>query len=147
MTKSNRVKPIVKIAQNREHAAARVFADSQRVLQEREQRLAEVCRYRVEYLENYQARGRSGMSAQQMRTYRNFLHKLDMAVEQQEQLVHVAQCELEQQKARWMEKHVRTQALDNMRTRYITQEQRDVQRVEQKESDERGLRRSKPDES
>ena len=146
MTKSDRVKPIIKVAQNRESAAARAFADSQRVFQEREQRLAEVRRYREEYLENYQLQGRRGMSAQQMRTYRNFLLKLDAAVEQQEQLVRVAQSELEQQKARWMEKHVRTQALDNMRSRYVTQEQRDAQRVEQKESDERGLR-PKPDES
>jgi len=147
MTKSDRVKPIVKVAQNREREAARVFADSQHVLQEREQRLAEVRGYRAEYLANYQTKSRSGMSAQQMRTYRNFLLKLDAAVEQQEQLVQVAKYELEQQKARWLEKHVRTQALDNMRTRYVTQEQRDAQRVEQKESDERGLRRSKPDES
>jgi len=147
MTKSDRVKPIVKIAQNREREAAQVFAGSQRVLQEREQRLVEVRRYREEYLENYQSKCRSGMSAQQVRTYRNFLQKLDAAVVQQEQLVNVAQSELEQQKARWMEKHVRTQALDNMRTRYVTQEQRDAQRVEQKESDERGLRRNKPDES
>ncbi len=145
MTKSDRVKPIVKVAQNREREAARAFAGSQRVLQEREQRLAEVCRYRAEYLENYQARGRSGMSAQQLRSYRNFLQKLDLAVEQQEQLVQVAQYELEQQKAHWMEKHVRTRALDNMRARYVTQEQRDAQRVEQKESDERGLRRNKPE--
>lgn len=147
MTKSERVKPIVKVAQNREREAARVFADSQQLLQEREQRLAEVRRYREEYLENYQARGRTGMSAQQMRTYRNFLHKLDAAVEQQEQLVRDAQSALTQQKARWMEKHVRTRALDSMRTRYVTQEQRDLQRIEQKESDERGLRRITPDES
>ncbi len=147
MTKSERVKPIVKVAQNREREAARVFADSQRIFQEREQRLMEVRRYREEYLENYQARGRSGMSAQQMRTYRNFLHKLDTAIQQQEHLVQDAQSALAQQKARWMEKHVRTQALDNMRTRYVTQEQREVQRLEQKESDERGLRRHSPDES
>ncbi len=146
MTKSDRVKPVVKVAQNREREAARVFADSQRVLHEREQRLDELRRYRDEYRENYQARSRSGMSAQQMRTYRNFLLKLDAAVEQQEQAVHVAQCELTRQKARWMEKHVRTKALANMRTRYVTQEQRAAQRVEQKESDERGLRRNKPDE-
>ena len=147
MTKSDRVKPIVKVAQNRERAAAQAFAGCQRVLQEREQRLAEVRRYREEYLENYQSKGRSGMSAQEMRTYRNFLLRLDVAVEQQEQLVQVAQCELDQQKARWMEKHIRTRALDNMRTRYVTQEQHDAQRVEQKESDERGLRRPEPDES
>lgn len=147
MTKSERVKPIVKVAQDRERAAAQAFSGSQRVLQEREQRLAEVRRYRDEYLENYQSKGRSGMSAQQMRTYRNFLLKLEAAVAQQEQLVHAARRELDQQKARWMEKHVRTRALDNMRTRYVTQEQQEAQRVEQKESDERGLRRPKPDEA
>ena len=147
MTKSDRARPIVKLAQNREDAAARIFADSQRVLQERELRLAEVCRYRCEYLENYQTRSRTGMSAQQLRTYRNFLHKLDMAVEQQEQLVQIAQYELEQQQAHWKEKHVRTQALDNMRARYVGQERREAQRGEQKESDERGLRRSHSDES
>lgn len=146
MTKSDRVKPIVKIALNREREAARIFAESQRILQESEQRLIEVRRYREEYLENYQTRGRSGMSAQQMRTYRNFLQKLDTAVEQQEQSVQLARSEFAQQKVRWMEKHLRTQALDNMRTRFITQEQRDEQRAEQKESDERGLRRSLPDE-
>lgn len=146
MTKSDRVKTIIKVAQNREHTAARIFADSQKILQEREQRLAEVRRYRVEYLENYQARGRDGMTAQQMRTYRNFLQKLDAAVEQQKQLVLAARDELEQQKSHWMEKHLRTRALDNMRVRYVTKEQHDEERMDQKESDERGLRRKKPGE-
>lgn len=146
MTKSDRVRPIVKVAQDREREAARVFAERQRTLLEREERLAEVRQYRVEYLENYQARSRSGMSAQQMRTYRNFLQQLDAAVEQQEQLVDAAKNELDQEKARWLEKHLRSKVLDNMRTRYVTQEQREAQRVEQKESDERGQRRSKPDE-
>ncbi|MBI3776024.1 MAG: flagellar export protein FliJ [Gammaproteobacteria bacterium] len=146
MTKSDRVRPIVKVAQNREREAARVFADRQRMLQEREERLAEVRRYRVEYLENYQTRSRSGMSAQQMRTYRNFLQKLDAAIAQQEQLVDEARSELDHEKARWLEKHQRSKALDNMRARYVTQEQREAQRVEQKESDERGQRRIEPDE-
>ena len=143
MTKSQRVKPVIKVSQNREREAARVLADSQRVLQERRQRLTELQRYREEYRDTYRAQGRVGMNAQQLRTYRNFLAKLDLAVEQQEELVTAAQRELEHKKSKWLEKHFRTKALDNMRSRYLTQEQRQEQRAEQKDSDERSQRQNK----
>lgn len=140
MSKSQRVKPIIKVAQSREHAAARVFADSQRVLEERQQRLIELHGYREEYRDNYKKQSQLGMKAQQLRTFRNFLAKLNTAVEQQEQLVNLAQNELEQKKRQWLEKHFRTQALDTMHGRYVSQENRQAQRVEQKESDERAQR-------
>lgn len=140
MTKSQRVKPIIKVAQTRETAAARVFADSQRVLEERQQRLTELHTYREEYRDNYKKQSQQGMKAQQLRTFRNFLIKLNTAVEQQELLINVAQNELEQKKRQWLEKHFRTQALDSMRGRYVSQENRQAQRTEQKESDERAQR-------
>ena len=142
MTKSQRVKPVIKVAKNRESEAARVLADGQRVVQERRQRLAELRSYREEYRNRYKKQGSVGMNAQQLRTFRNFLAKLDLAVEQQEQLVNAAQRDLEQKKSKWMEKHFRTKALDNVRGRYLSQEQRAEQRAEQKESDERSQRAS-----
>lgn len=141
MTKSQRVKPIIKVAQNRENEAARVLADGQRVVQERRQRLAELRSYREDYRNKYQKQGSAGITAQQLRTFRNFLLKLDQAVEQQEQLVTSAQRDLEQKKSKWMEKHFRTQALDNMRGRYLSQEQLSENRAEQKDSDERSQRK------
>lgn len=141
MTKSQRVKPVIKVAKNRENEAARVLADGQRIVQERRQRLAELRSYREEYRNKYRKQGSDGMNAQQLRTFRNFLAKLDQAVEQQEQQVQAAQRDLEQKKSQWLEKHFRTQALDNVRNRYLTQEQRQEQRAEQKDTDERSQKK------
>lgn len=137
MTRSGRVKPIIKVAENREREAARVFSDAQRAVQAQKDRLAEVRRYREEYRAGFTAQGQAGFTAQQMRTMRGFIEKLDRAVEQQEQAVRTAEAELENRKRLWLEKHFRTQALDHMRDRFIADEQRQANRAEQKEADER----------
>lgn len=144
MTKSERVKPIIKVAENREREAARVFSDAQRVVQDRQQRLSELIKYREEYRANLKVRGQAGMTAQSLRGMLGFLGKLDLAVEQQEQAVKAAESELGQKRRQWLEKHFRTKALDNVRHRYLTDEQRVANRAEQKESDQRSQRKSGP---
>jgi flagellar FliJ protein len=140
MTKSDRVKPIIKVAENRERAAARALSDAQRIVQERQARLQDLIRYREEYRADMTARGRAGVSAQSLRGMLGFLGKLDQAVEQQDQAVKAAERELDEKRRQWLEKHFRAKALDHVRDRYLTDERRAANRKEQKESDERALR-------
>jgi flagellar FliJ protein len=134
------------VAQSRERDAARVLADAQRLVQERERKLAELRAYREEYRAGFKRSGGVGASALSLRGFHEFLHRLDRAVEQQEQLVIAAQRELDQRKQLWLEKHFRTKALDHVRERYRTQEQREVARIEQKDADERAQRARSGDE-
>ncbi len=140
MTKSDRVKPIIKVAEDREHAAARVLAAAQQIVHERKVRLQDLLRYRDEYRANMTARGRQGVSAQSLRGMLGFLGKLDLAVEQQEQSVRAAENDLDLKRRQWLEKHFRTEALDHVRDRYLTDERKTANRLEQKESDEQALR-------
>jgi flagellar FliJ protein len=146
MTKSDRVKPVIKVAQNREREAARVFAEAQRLVQERERKLAELRAYREEYRAGFHRSGGAGVSALSLRGFHAFLRRLDQAVEQQEQLVAAAQRELDQRKQLWLEKHFRAKALDHVRDRYRAQEQREIARIEQKDADERAQRTRPHDE-
>jgi flagellar FliJ protein len=141
MTRSDRVKPVIKVAKNRERDAARVLSDAQRTVQAQQDRLRELMKYREEYRAGFAQRGGSGVSAAQLRTMRGFMEKLDLAVEQQERIVRDAQAELENRRRQWLEKHLRTQALDHVREKYVSEEQRHANRVEQKDADERSQRR------
>lgn len=141
MTRSDRVKPVIKVAKNRERDAARVLSDAQRVVQAQQDRLRDLVKYREDYRAGFTQRGGAGVTAAQLRTLRGFLEKLDLAVEQQERIVREAQAELENKRRQWLEKHLRTQALDHVRDKYLSDEQRQANRIEQKDADERAQRR------
>mgnify|MGYP002712502084 FL=1 len=90
MTKSERMKPVVRVAESREQAAAREFGASKRALQEHEQRLAELLTYREEYHRHLQQTGRAGVSAGQVMSLKRFLAQLNKASEQQRRIVETA---------------------------------------------------------
>jgi flagellar FliJ protein len=139
MTKSERLKPLVKVAESKEKNAAKELGECVRIVQERQQRLDQLKQYRQEYAVRFQQEGASGISAQKMNDYRAFIVRLDAGIKEQERLVIEAQRLLEDKKSFWHSKRSRTKALDNAVSRYRTDELRAVERREQRESDERAM--------
>jgi flagellar FliJ protein len=143
MKKSRRLQPVVKVAESREQQAARALGESQSQLSQAQQRHAELLRYKEEYLQRFHAAGKVGMNAAQMEDYRQFLVKLDQAIEQQRQVVEQAAQVLETKRRHWFEKRTKTQALDKVVSRYQSAEQRQQDRQEQNEQDEHAQQTSR----
>ncbi|OGT22330.1 MAG: flagellar export protein FliJ [Gammaproteobacteria bacterium RBG_16_57_12] len=139
MTKSERLKPLVRMAESKEMTAARELGECMRVLNDKQARLDDLLKYRQEYAERFQREGSVGMSARKMHDFRAFLANLDKGIEQQQGLVEQAAKILEEKRQQWFSKRTRTKALDNAVARYQSDEQRSEERRVQKESDERAI--------
>ncbi|HEC18561.1 MAG TPA: flagellar export protein FliJ [Gammaproteobacteria bacterium] len=137
MKRSQRLEPVVKVAENREQQAAKALGEAQAALQQAQQRLAELKTYREEYVQRFHSDGATGMSAVQMGDYRLFLSKLSRAIEQQAELVEQAAARLEQQRQQWFDQRGKVKMLGNVVSRFQADERRSVERREQREQDER----------
>ena len=140
MKRSRRLQPVARLAENHEQQAARALGDAQTQLTQAEQRLGELQSYREEYERRFQQMGSSGMGSLQMADYRQFLHNLSKAIEQQEVIVQQAMNLVVQRKQHWFAKRGNTQMLDNVVQRYESMEQREDDRKSQREQDERSSR-------
>ena len=136
MNSSERFKPVLKVAENREASAARKFGLSQKQQQEEEAKLDNLRQYHAEYLAKFQQSASLGMSASQLREYQAFLTKLDQAITDQEEIVRQSKQASHQHKREWTQKHIRTQSMDKAMGRMIADEQKQQEALEQKMSDE-----------
>lgn len=140
MTRSKRLQPVQRITEARERDAARLLGESQQQLQQLQQQLLELGRYREEYRSHYQQSGSAGFSAQKLQQMQAFLASLEQAITQQQQAVLKAEAHCEERKRLWFQARGRTQALEKVAGRYQEDEQQQQNRREQKESDEHAQR-------
>ncbi|MEJ1296434.1 MAG: flagellar export protein FliJ [Candidatus Sedimenticola sp. (ex Thyasira tokunagai)] len=143
MVSSKRFKPVQRVAESREQRAAREFGDSQRLMQAEEERLLELRRYHQEYLDRFEDTARRGISAGQMQEYRAFIAKLDLAINQQMQVVEASHQEFAIRKESWKKRHVRTKVLEKAVDRIRQSERKTIDLREQKEQDEHSLHSGK----
>ena len=61
MTRSKRMTPVVKVAENREQAAARVLGEARQRLEQQQRKLDELITYRDQYSQEFQQRSGQGM--------------------------------------------------------------------------------------
>ena len=141
MKKSNRLKPVQRLSEAREQDAAKALGDSNRHVSEQEQRLADLENYREEYARYYQQRGEQGVTAAKLMELQRFLHNLNKAIEQQQQVVAMARQRSEQSKQQWNSARGKSQALDKVVERYRKEEDRSASRQEQKDNDEYAQRK------
>jgi flagellar FliJ protein len=147
MAKSERLTPVIKVAENRERAAAKVLGEIQATVQQRRKRLDELIAYRAEYYTRFTDTGAAARPASMIADFRTFITKLDEAIVKQKQLVAAATHEYEERRSHWLKARTKSMALGKVAERLRLEEQYVSDRKEQKESDERSQRRrSHPDE-
>ena len=137
MTKSQRLKPVIKVSETRERDAARALAESKNTLVERQTRLADLNAYREEYTARFSAWGGSGVTAIQLNEYRVFLANLNAAIAYQEKLIENSQREFEDKLRIWHQVRGRVKALNGIVERYHQDDMRVETRREQSAEDER----------
>lgn len=141
MTKSDRLKPVIKVAENRERAAAKVLGEAQQAAQQRKKRLDELTSYRNDYCARFNSTQSAARPALMMADFRVFLTRLDEAIVQQQRLLDASLRDVEAKKQRWLAERTKTKALDKVTTRLRKQERVHAERKEQKETDERAQRK------
>lgn len=141
MKRSQRMRPIVHVAQKKEQEAARRVGEARGELARREQQLEELKQYRDEYAQRFDSEGQQGgVSSASLLSYRRFLAQLNTAIEQQGLVVEQARGFVRQRIAEWQETRSRLQAMEKAVGRLRDEEFEQEERREQLETDERGQR-------
>lgn len=140
MVKSKRIEPIADLARNSEREAARALGRALQQLDQQQAQLQQLFGYKAEYQRRLNDSASQGMNAQALNEYREFIGKLSLAIEQQEQGVARARQELEKKKQFWFAKRGRSKALDAVLDRYIKHERRALEKKEQRDHDDRNNR-------
>lgn len=140
MVKSKRIEPIADLARNSEREAAKALGQVLQQLDQQQAQLQLLFGYQAEYQRRLNDSASQGMNAQALNEYREFIAKLSLAIEQQEQAVEQARRELDEKKRYWFAKRGRSKALDAVLDRYIKHERQALEKKEQRDHDDRNNR-------
>ncbi|MBA1146983.1 flagellar export protein FliJ [Ectothiorhodospiraceae bacterium WFHF3C12] len=145
MTRSKRLEPVQRIAEERSSEAGRAYGERQKFLQSQVQRLEQLEQFRDDYKHGRTAAGEAGMDAYRLRDYNAFIARIEQAIKQQRELVRNLESEVEQLRRGWMEQLSHSRALDSAVDRMRGQERRDRNKREQALLDELAQRRIRGD--
>jgi len=140
MKKSQRLNTVTEVAAARENDAARKMGLKQQELHEKRLRLEELHSYRSDYSSKMLGEGKQGISAGQLHDYSNFIKRLDEAIIFQQRQIEIAIESVSVEKMNWQKMHTKTEALNKVTQRMRTEEINEINRKEQKESDDRAPR-------
>jgi flagellar FliJ protein len=143
MTRTERLQPVQDVVENAEKRLAQSLAAFERRVIEAESKLQELTRYRGEYEQQYTQRAGSGIGVMELRDYQAFLARLNEAMRQQSAVLQRVRAERDAERVRWQEAARRVKAIDHVVTQWQNEERRVEDRRDQRETDERGQRRSK----
>jgi len=119
MKSSRRLKPIKKLADNKEKVAAQSLGKSVEYSKIQQDRLIQLVDYRVEYVNTMSVKTQQGMSGDRLQQYHQFLSKLDTLIEQQKLVVKQSSAQLSQCQNKWQSDNSRataiSKAMENMK--------------------------------
>ena len=137
MTRSKRMQPVQRLAQNREQDAVKELAQSQQSLDAQQAKLEELRAYRDQYASDFETSVGAGLDATRVQDYRVFLNRLGEAIRQQEAVLAQCRARHEQTRRKWVASRTHSQAIDKVMHNYRQEEHRQRERREQQEQDER----------
>jgi len=143
--RSERLRSIQQVAENREQEAARELGRARAKVEESESRLKELVAFREEYTKNFLASAATGMEMSRLLEYQRFLGRIDQAVDHQKTVIEQAKSVYMRRQQAWGYLRGRVLALEKVAERYRQQERVQVDRKEQKEIDERAQRMVRAD--
>ncbi|ATG73199.1 flagellar export protein FliJ [Zobellella denitrificans] len=121
-------------------AAAQLTAARQQLqlLQQQQQTLSQ---YQRHYSQEFQNRGREGLSAHQYGHFQGFIDKLEVAQRQQLEGLQQARAQVEQSRAGWLQVRSRRQAIARLLEREALRKEQAAARSEQKMLDNMAIYR------
>ncbi|MDP1683520.1 MAG: flagellar export protein FliJ [Burkholderiales bacterium] len=130
------LQPLHDLANNRMEAATRALAELKRQWQLQEDKLKQLFTFQAEYRRRLQATLTQGVDMTRMRDFQVFLHKLDLAIRQQQVEIEHAKMRWENGQRAWMEERRKLKTYDVLKTRHQRKEVEREGRIEQREQDE-----------
>jgi flagellar FliJ protein len=136
MNRSQRMKPVMRVAESREQEAAKRLGEWVQLLEERKAQLVQLCQYRDEYNQYFQRSGVGGVTAGRLLSLQDFLAQLNAAITQQEQLIVQTEHTCQLKRHEWLQARGKTKTIDKVVERYVREEMQHAAKREQKEIDE-----------
>jgi len=145
MKKSQRLQVIIDLHERQERDALEAMGRIQNKLQQAQQQLQNLNRYRDEYNTKLLQHQQRGMNVLQLLEFRAFAEKLDKAIESQQQSLSLVERELQRAQKHWEECHQRTKSLQRLAEIAADEERRLESKREQAEQDARAGRQNRRD--
>lgn len=142
MSRSERLQPVAKLADKQERSAAQALGEARQAQVSEEQRLQELLAYRLEYVSDFQRRGRAGLNGIELQQFQQFLNQLDRAIEQQQQRIRGASAQVEQRTGQWQHRATKAKAINNVVGNLQQAELRQSDKREQAVQDDRSAQRA-----
>lgn len=131
---------LIEFAQGQRDDALSRFATSLAQARAVEERLSLLVNYRDEYASRLGSIICRGVAADQLRSFRRFLEKLDLAIRQQQQAASNHSEVLAERKALWTSKETRLKGYARLKDRRGAAAKQLVHRAEQRQTDEHASR-------
>lgn len=141
MRASKQLELVQRVTDEEERRRAEGLATRERRVAECEAKLAELQRYHAGYQREFAKHAGGGMNGARLRDFQAFLARLGEALRQQGEIVERAKMERDAELAGWRQAAQRADMVDHVVKRRKEEERRAVEHEEQRESDERSLRR------
>lgn len=144
MTRSQRMQPVKRLAEDRADTAAKKLAAAQQRLSEQRLRLEQLQEFRAQYQQQRTRSGEAGIDGFRLRDYNAFVGRIDTALAEQQRAVAQLEREVEQNRRQWTEMLGKARAIDKVVVRYQEDERRIAERREQQKADALAQRRRLP---
>jgi flagellar protein FliJ len=142
MKRSERMQTVERVVSDVERKKAEALAARERHVAECENKLLELETYQKSYAEQFQTRAGQGIGAIGLRDFQTFMIRLGEAVKQQAQLVVKAKADRDAEHKVWQHAAQRAEAVGGLVQRWQKDEQRQADKIDQRDSDERAQRPS-----
>ena len=137
MKRAQRLTMVQQAVEDLERRRAETLAASERKVNECETRLNELETYQANYCREFAQRASHGIGAVGLRDYQAFLARLAEAVRQQNHIVFMSRAERDAERQNWQSAAQRAEAVSRIVKRWQIEDERTLERHEQRESDER----------
>lgn len=136
MSRTRKLDPVIEVARKTSESELVKLGETNTLLQQEQNQLDDLMRYRDEYLARFRRDDPLLMSAKKALELRGFLAQLDQAIHAQQLQVNQSRQRVDRQQQNWLQARSKEQALDSLMVRYQADEQLKQQRREQRDNDE-----------
>jgi flagellar export protein FliJ len=133
--------PVQRAVSDLERKRAERLGAAERAVREAQAKLDELTRYHEDYLRRFDLLASAGLEGLGLRDYQTFLARLAAAIRGQREVLARVCVQRDAERSDWQRAATRAKAVDTVVEQWREDERRDAARLEQKESDERALRR------
>ena len=136
MTKPFSLQPLMDLAEHQNDSATRKLGQLNKLQQVAQQKLETLLQYRSDYQTRLQESSRNGMNPDEIRNFREFIHKIDEAITQQLQAVEQSKASTQVGRGEFDTTRRKLKSFGMLQQRHIETQNKIAEKSEQKALDE-----------